>query len=214
MNGWTWDPRVRGLGNIEFTQMTSPRGAHLSTSGAGTPRPGLSPQEVAADAKRIGIPDEAIPRVVPEAGVSIGRFNRYTEDWVSLLDCAGICAQTFIEPFYSVVIISELYRALSGRDVGTREMMRIAERSWNLWRLLNVKQGFSRKDDYPPGTWYTPLQSTSKELALHDYHNTRILDQEDVAGLLDDYYDERWWNPKSGAPSPKKLEELSLDNYA
>jgi len=214
MNGWTWDPRVRGLGNMEFTQMTNPRGAHLSTSGAGTPQPGLSPQEVGACAKRIGIPDEAIPRVLNEAGVRIARLNRYTEDWVSLLDCVGICAQPFIETFYGVDMISELYRALSGREVGPRDMMRIAERSWNLWRLLNVKQGFSRKDDHPPDTWFTPLKSASRELALHDYHNTRILNQEDITNLLDEYYDERGWNPDTGAPSPGKLEELSLGDYA
>ncbi len=35
-----------------------------------------------------------------------------------------------------------------------RELMRGGERAWNLLRAANAREGFSRKDDGPPESWF------------------------------------------------------------
>jgi aldehyde:ferredoxin oxidoreductase len=48
------------------------------------------------------------------------------------------------------------------------------------------------------------------EFPLMDYYKTTALTRDDVDRILDDYYDERGWDPISGTPTPEKLSELGL----
>ncbi|MBU2008225.1 MAG: aldehyde ferredoxin oxidoreductase C-terminal domain-containing protein [Chloroflexi bacterium] len=59
-------------------------------------------------------------------------------------------------------------------------MITVAERAWNLWWLLNVKAGLSEKGDAPPPVWFTPLKAEDKEVAIHDYYESRTLTLQDV----------------------------------
>jgi aldehyde:ferredoxin oxidoreductase len=45
-----------------------------------------------------------------------------------------------------------------------------------------------------------------------DYYRTRKLSPEDLEKLLDDYYDERGWDPKTSWPTQKKIKVLGLDS--
>ena len=45
---------------------------------------------------------------------------------------------------------------------------------------------------------------------MKDYFQTKTLTREDIEGLLDDYYDERGWDPKTGCPTRETLEALGL----
>jgi aldehyde:ferredoxin oxidoreductase len=213
-HGRGFDPRVRGLGTMELTMVTNPRGGHVSTGGSPAYGPGRPPADFARHGERMGIPAQAIPRVAPETDFNPGRFTRYSEDWCSLFDCLGLCNRAFVNRFYHVNTLTDLYNAITGRDMEPHQMMKAAERSWNLWRLLNVKAGFSRQDDLPPPIWFTPLKAGDKEISLHDYYNTKNLNQEDVEELLNEYYDERGWDRSSGAPTQEKLRELGLEHYA
>jgi len=85
-----------------------------------------------------------------------------------------------------------------------------AERAWTVQKLLSVRAGFSRKDDRPPEAWFKPLDIGGVEYRLTDYYRTKILNIEDVDRLLDEYYDERGYDKKSGAPTLAKLKELGL----
>jgi len=213
-HGRGFDPRVKGLGTMEFTMVTNPRVSHVSTGGSPAYGHGRPPSDFARHGERMGIPTPAIPRVAPETGFNPGRFTRYSEDWCALFDCLGLCNRAFVNRFYHVNSITDLYNAITGREQEPAQMMKVAERTWNLWRLLNVKAGFSRKDDVPPPVWFTPLKAGGKELVLHDYYETRTLTPQDVQQLLDEYYDERGWDRTTGAPTPQKLRELGLEKFA
>jgi len=91
---------------------------------------------------------------------------------------------------------------VTGWDVSSKELQYIGERIWNLIRLFNVREGFTRKDDYIPyRIAYEALPSgpaKGKRVPPKDYEK-----------MLDDYYRIRGWN-KNGIPTKRKLREMRL----
>jgi aldehyde:ferredoxin oxidoreductase len=43
-----------------------------------------------------------------------------------------------------------------------------------------------------------------------NYRWIKVLTEEDFEKILDEYYDERGWDIKTGIPTPSKLQELGL----
>jgi aldehyde:ferredoxin oxidoreductase len=83
-----------------------------------------------------------------------------------------------------------------------------------LYKALNVRLGYSRKDDVFPEQWFKPLETTERgTLVMRDYFGTP-LSKEDCENLLDDYYDERGWDIKTGTPTEKTLLDSSLEDVA
>jgi aldehyde:ferredoxin oxidoreductase len=207
-----YDPRAKGIfGTMEFTQLTNPRGAHVAFGGGPAYQAGRPLGDFLKHGERMGMPSEAYARVFDQASFNVGRLSRYSEDWASLFDCLGLCNRAFVNRFYHVQTISELYAALSGNDVSPAELMTVAERCWNLWRVLNARSGFTREDDRPPKIWFTPLVGEGKTYPLVDYFQTTTYAEKDLEKYLDDYYDERGWDKETGVPAPKKLKELGLE---
>jgi len=205
------EPRVIGLGTMPLTQLTDPRGAFPAGGGGPGYVPGKEPSQFARHGERMGIPEEAIKRIVSEDSWNVGRFTRYSQDWYSLWDCLGMCLRAPINRFFHIKTIAELYTSLTGIEISPVELMKGAERAWNVHRLLNAKLGFDRKDDRPPDIWFIPLEGADgQKYHLYDYYRKNRLTREDLDGPLDDYYDERGWNKKTGLPTPEKLEELDL----
>jgi aldehyde:ferredoxin oxidoreductase len=162
-------------------------------------------------ARRIGIPDEAIERIFGPQSYNVGRLTKHAEDWFSLFNCLGQCHRLYIHRFHSIEGFVEFYSAITGIETTPAKLLKAAERAWNMHKLLNVRAGFSREDDRPPKAWFKPLKAGEKVLPIKDYFGTATLTQEDVESFLDDYYDERGWDKRSGAPTPEKLKELGLE---
>jgi aldehyde:ferredoxin oxidoreductase len=83
-----------------------------------------------------------------------------------------------------------------------------------MYKLLNVRIGFERKDDHPPKAWFEPIKSGDRELRMMDYYKTTVLTEKDMDRMLDDYYDERGWDRDRGAPTLEKLSELGLEEFS
>jgi aldehyde:ferredoxin oxidoreductase len=85
------------------------------------------------------------------------------------------------------------------KEISINDLLTIGERIYNLERLFNIREGFSRKDDILPKRFLeTPLQdgpSKGKIVPLND--------------LIDEYYMVRNWD-ESGIPTDNLLEKLSL----
>jgi aldehyde:ferredoxin oxidoreductase len=209
-----YDPRLRRLGTMEFEQITTPRGAHVAAAGSPSYEPGRPPADFARHGERMGIPPEAIKRAVTGTSFNPGRYSRYSEDWYSLFNCLSLCNRAQVNRFYHVQTIAELYRAVTGIDHTPPEMMKIAERAWTVGKLLNVREGFTRKDDKVPEAWFEPLVRDGQEYQMTDYYGTATLTRQDMEGFLDDYYDERGYDRRSGLPTLAKLKELGLGNMA
>jgi len=211
-----FDPRLWGLGPMQFEQMVYP-GRSLGVAagmGAVTYSPGWPIKEIQRQAGRCGVPEEAIERIFTEDSFNVGRLARHGEDFFSLFNMLGQCHRLYISRFYSMKILAELYSAITGIELTPADIKLAGERTWNLWKLINYRAGFNRKDDEPPEIWFQPLKGVDKEYHLKDYFGTTSLTKEDVDRLLDDYYDERGWDKQTSLPTTKKLKELGLDSLA
>lgn len=199
---------------MEFTEITNPRGAHVAFGGSPAYTVGRSIEHFLKHGERMGIPIKAYDNIFDKSTFNVGRLSRYSEDWCSLFDCLGLCNRAFVNRFYHVQTISEIHSALTGNNLTPIELMKVAERVWNLWGVLNTKCGFARKDDRAPKIWFIPLDVDGKEISINDYFHTTTYTEEDIEKLLDDYYHERGWDKNSGIPTHDKLKELGLSNYA
>lgn len=206
-----FDPRARGLGTMEFEPLTTPRGSHVGAAGSPSYTAGRPLDVFARHCERMGVPDDAVGRIVGPTSFNPGRLSRWSEDWFALFGCLSLCNRAFVNRFYYVTTIAELYSALTGLELTPAELMKAAERAWNAAKLINVGAGFGRKDDRPPQIWFTPLKGKQREYPLTDYYQTTTLTQQDVERFLDDYYDERGWDRESGTPTAGKLKELGLE---
>ncbi|MBS3740196.1 aldehyde ferredoxin oxidoreductase family protein [Candidatus Bipolaricaulota bacterium] len=86
------------------------------------------------------------------------------------------------------------------------ELKRTGERIWNLTRLFNLREGFSRNDDKLPERMKKPLKGEGP--AKGNY-----ISEEQFEEMLDEYYHLRGWN-ESGRPTPDKLADLDLQDWA
>ncbi len=213
--GICFDPREKGLGTMEFEELVNPRGGHHQSGGSPSYNPGAPLEMFERHADRMGAPPEAVGRIMAGPfGFNVARFTRYSEDWFSMFDSLGICIRSQNNRFYSADICARLFSTATGIHMDRGDLMRAAERVWNLYRALNRREGFSRKDDAPPEKWFEPLKAAGGEFEMKDYFQTKTLTREDIERLLDDYYDERGWDKKTGCPTRETLNALGLEYVA
>nr|MDO8097864.1 aldehyde ferredoxin oxidoreductase N-terminal domain-containing protein [Candidatus Njordarchaeota archaeon] len=210
-----WDPRMLRLGTMEFEQVVNPRGAHVASGGSPTYlAPGRPLDHFLRHFERMGIPKDAVQRIYmppkPEMGINVGRLTRYAEDWYTLLSSLGICARAHINRFYSAELCAKLYSAATGIEKTSQQLLRAAERSWNLLRILNHREGFDSSSDKFPDQWFTPLRAGNLELKLLDFYAGKEITKDIAARLIIDYYDERGWDLSKGIPTENKLAELEI----
>ena len=213
-----FDPRFMRLGTMEFEQVVNVKGAHVASGGSPTyATSGGSMERFHTHFKRMGIPDPAINRIFKplkkEMMVNVPRLTRYSEDWYALLTSMGLCARAQMNRFYSMENVTNFYNAVTGFDLSEEDLRISAERSWNLLKILNAKEGFSRKDDKFPLEWFNKLKYGNNKLPLQDFFGTTIITPTIANQLLDDYYDERGWNVENGLPSQEKVKELGLERF-
>ena len=102
--------------------------------------------------------------------------------------------------------IAKVYSIVTGIPMTGEELIKAGERISNLARLLNIREGSTRKDDtLPPRVMKDPVKS--------GVGAGSVTTQEDLDVMLDGYYAARGWT-NAGAPSAEKLEELGLGEYA
>lgn len=91
--------------------------------------------------------------------------------------------------------------AVTGVQYATGELIRVGERVWNLERLYNLREGFSRADDTLPPRLLND--------AVKDGPSKGWVSK--LEPMLQEYYRVRGWDAR-GVPKPSKLKELSLDS--
>ncbi len=193
-----WDPRLVGLGTMEFEQIVSLKGARSASGGSPTYVPGQPEENLPlfrSHLNRMGADEKAIDRIMDSPlGFNVGRMTRYAEDWYTILSSLGICNRHFINRFYSYELCRNLFSAITGFALDEDHLRRAAERIWNTLKRLNQKEGFGPKDDRPPEIWFRPMTGADGQtLLLRDYFGKSELGREDITRLTEDYYDERGW---------------------
>ncbi|MFX1304089.1 MAG: aldehyde ferredoxin oxidoreductase N-terminal domain-containing protein [Promethearchaeota archaeon] len=213
-----FEPRLLRLGTMEFEQVVNPKGAHVASGGSPTYLgAGSSIEKFNIHFSRMGIPKSAIARIfsppVKEMVINIGRLTRYSEDWYTVLTSLGLCARAQMNRFYGLESATDFFNAVTGFNMKSEDLHIAAERSWNLLKILNMKVGFSRKDDKFPEEWFKPLNFGDTELIFRDFFGETIITPEIANQLLDGYYDERGWDKITGNPTQAKIRELGLEKF-
>jgi len=213
-----FEPRFLRLGTMEFEQVVNPKGAHVASGGSPTYLgAGGSIDKFKMHFDRMGVPNSAIGRLftppLKEMVINVGRLTRYSEDWYTVLTSLGLCARAQMNRFYGLELVTDIYKAVTGFDIQSEELREAAERTWNLLKILNVKEGFSRKDDKFPEAWFKPLRFGENILNFQDFFGETIITPEVANQLLNNYYNERGWDKIDGIPMQSKLKELDLENY-
>jgi aldehyde:ferredoxin oxidoreductase len=139
----------------------------------------------------------------------------YGEDWVQFMNSVGMgCLRGRVDNFFKGEDWAEIYSAVTGFEASLGELREAARRNYNLYKALNVRLGFSRKDDVFPDRWFEPLETTDRGTLLFCDYFGKPLSREDCEKLLDEYYDERGWDIKIGIPTEKTLIESGLEDVA
>jgi aldehyde:ferredoxin oxidoreductase len=212
-----YDPRINRLSGPEFSQVVNPRGAHAPQGAVTLYMSKDAPPEKFRDwLEDRGVSAEALERIFTRPGYfNIARMTPYGEDWVVFMNSVGMgCLRGRVDSFFKGEDWSELYSAVTGFETSLEELRKASRRIYNLYKALNVRLGFSRKDDVFPERWFEPLKTTDRgTMVLCDYFG-QPLSREDCEALLDDYYDERGWEIETGIPEEKTLIEMDLEDVA
>lgn len=196
-------------------QVTNPRGGHDMPVGGLTVAVGREPDFFKRVGERMGFPTEAWERLFVPPGFNVGRMLVHYEHWAEVLNCLGICFRMQSARLHNIDTCAQLYTAATGMEMTPEELTRGAERAFNIYKALNAREGFSRKDDKFPERWVNePLKRGEEEIWITDYFKTKRVTTEDVERVLDDYYEERGWDVESGIPTRWKLQEMGMKDVA
>ncbi|GAB6171774.1 aldehyde ferredoxin oxidoreductase family protein [Paradesulfitobacterium aromaticivorans] len=119
------------------------------------------------------------------------------QDLTAVIDSLGLCLFTSFA--LGLDDYRAIYNAITGSGYSSEEVLTTGERIWNIERLYNLREGFSKADDTLPKRFLTePMPEGPSKGEIHR------LDQ-----LLPEYYQVRGWNA-DGIPTPEHLAKLGI----
>ena len=162
----------------------------------------------------------AVDRFALEGKGELCKWNQVMK--TALCDCPTFCAFllsdgiAFLRPTRQglsaeldeqrVGNLSELISAATGIELSPRELIDVGERVNTLARCFNLREGFSRQDDYlPQRLTEEPIPGGPSK----GHHTSR----EDQDSLLDRYY-QAYGYDRHGVPTRERLHYLKLDGVA
>jgi aldehyde:ferredoxin oxidoreductase len=106
---------------------------------------------------------------------------------------------------YTLVQMAELTSAVTGHETSVTELLRVSERILTMFRIFNMREGFTAADDKLPARCFEPT--------IGGPLSDKPLDFEEMEGAKRCYYHLMGWD-ESGVPTDEKLEELEIDYLA
>jgi aldehyde:ferredoxin oxidoreductase len=132
-----------------------------------------------------------------------GKMVRDLEDVYSLIDSFIVCKFSRGTYYKELADMAALYNLVTGIEMTPEELKMAGERINTVGRLINIREGFGRKDDTLP--WKVMNEPIPDEGPVKGAFVT----QEELDLLLDDYYESRGWTLE-GVPKTEKLKEIGM----
>jgi aldehyde:ferredoxin oxidoreductase len=136
-----------------------------------------------------------------------GTLVKDQEDVYALIDSFIVCKNAKGTFYKELPDLAKLYSLVTGYDMTPEELHTAAERINTQARLINIREGLSRKDDTLP--WKVMNEPISDDGPVKG----ALVTQEELDLLLDDYYESRGWTLE-GVPTTAKLKELGMDDLS
>lgn len=144
------------------------------------------------------VSQDAFGKMEPKTFKDKPQLVKNLEDLNSIKWSLIICDMWLINYEEMALLLSATW----GRNVRPQELEIAGERIWNLGRVYNVREGFSRNDDkLPPKFFNQPLVGGPTDGA-------KIL-EEKFDKALDEYYRLRGWD-SNGVPEEETLKKLGI----
>ena len=136
-----------------------------------------------------------------------GKLVKDQEDVYALIDSFIVCKNAKGTFYNEMQDLAKLYSLVTGYDMSPEELRNAAERINTEARLINLREGLSRKDDSLP--WKVMNEPISDDGPVKG----ALVTQEELDLLLDDYYESRGWTLE-GVPTTAKLKELGMEDLS
>jgi len=123
------------------------------------------------------------------------------------IDCLGVCKfhTIFLSPNMPAFDeFSKWLELIPGIEMSPKDIWDVAERTYNLERLFNLREGATRKDD-----WLVDRYFDEPTPRGFDVVRNKTLDRDKFKAMLDEYYEFHGWDKKGCVPD-KTLERLDL----
>jgi len=138
------------------------------------------------------------PLEMDDLGAKKIRILTYYSNWRNISNALLIC---YFLP-WDYIDIPEIVRAVTGWRSSSWELMKVGERITTMARVFNIREGFSKNDDWLPERFFKP--HTSGALA-----ETKI-EPDKLKDAITMYYKMMGWT-EEGIPTKTKLDELDID---
>jgi len=118
------------------------------------------------------------------------------QDRFAAVDSLVVCKFAFFgvgEEEYANIL-----SAVTGVTYTSEDLMFVGERIWNVERLYNLREGFSKEDDILPARFF------------EEKVNGRVIDREEFLKTRTEYYRMRGWDD-DGVPKERTLKRLGIE---
>lgn len=231
VRGWGFGP-IYGLGPVVTGMVRHRMGTTYWSQYDKDVTDGQRPiSELKLDVMRMGATEEEIKSIFSENDFDPGMIEKITDEACMVCDILGVCYDPhgLGDPMRDLNWLSRLYLLTTGIFLNPRDLRMKGEKVFNLVRLMNTREGFTRKDDAVPSIWlqnterpiildeslrkFAKFASEKGESYLHDHFGKRLF-RNDVHIMLDNYYKVRGWDVDRGIPTRQKLVEVGLGEFA
>ena len=132
------------------------------------------------------------------------RFATVTERLYSALNSVSVCQFVYGPSWhlYSTAQLVDVINAVTGWEMSIPEFIAVGERSVNIHRAFNAREGFTRADDTLP----KKLAKALKGGRTDGFKFT----PEELETAKDQYYAHAGWDVATGNPTREKLESIDL----
>ena len=209
-----YDARMTTLDPLRFLYIVCPRPNHagyhdITTIPSNVPQMPITLDAVKANySQGVVLPDEIERAFTPVpyygAGFNTALLCIVNERNGTIYNSLGACSIPPVLSLYFAGDVNELWRHATGIEKDIPELVASADHIYDLYRGMNAREGFDRKDDWIEA-WFTPRETPGGPLPMMDYYRTRVLTKDDVNHLLDDYYAARGWDVESGNPTAENV---------
>ncbi|MDI6755976.1 MAG: aldehyde ferredoxin oxidoreductase family protein [Thermodesulfobacteriota bacterium] len=144
-----------------------------------------------------------------------GRLLAWSENFVTIGDLLGLCKFAYYRsaafPYLrkkGLELATRFYNACNGTDLTEETMFQAGERAFNIEKAFNAREGAGREKDIIPERFF------KEGLAGGGPSGGAVVDREKFDLILDEYYEGRGWNEKTGLPKKQTLKRLGLQDIA
>ncbi len=136
-----------------------------------------------------------------------GKIVKDLEDLYAVIDSLIVCKNARGSFYKELQDMAKLYELVTGYSITPEEISIAGERIDTLAKLINVREGLSRKDDTLP--WKVMNEPIPDDGPVKG----AVVTQDELDLLLDDYYESRGWTLE-GIPTTKKLQQLGMEEFS